>query len=112
MISIILDENIEEQKANIAHLMETGDERTVQMLTNTTFKVGQKISLNVEITDEFLSGNIFSMLYNPSHIPGVENLGFKLNSIGPTLDRDQVVNELHMLTLRIQSGEFNKKENE
>jgi len=29
MISIVLDENIEEQKARIAELMATGDERTV-----------------------------------------------------------------------------------
>jgi len=70
------------------------------------------MSLNIEITDEFLSGTIFSMMYNPSCIPGVENLGFKINSIGPTLDKSQVINELHMLTMRVQSGEFDKKENE
>ena len=103
MISIVKDINFEEQKENIIQLMET-DSKARDAIQNTQFKVGERISVEIEIIDDYLSSSLYGLLFNT--IPGSENLGFKVTAFGATLDRTKLLHELNNLITRIHGNEI------
>lgn len=106
MIEIKKEDNFEEQKQNwqkrIAEDAELG-----KRLTGLLFKPGQKLTLGIEITDDYLSQILFGLLYHSESVKGAENLGFKVTEIAfRPVNTNGIVHELQDLINKIQSGEI------
>jgi hypothetical protein len=81
MIEIRKEDGFEGKKEAYFKMMEVCPELK-DAYECTTFEVGQKLSLEIEVTDKYLSQILIAMLHpETGRVKGCENLGFKLNAI-------------------------------
>jgi hypothetical protein len=107
LISIVKEPNFEENKKRWLDACEK-DENMNSRYKEITFPVGTKLSIDVEITDTYLSEIIMGLLIAPERIQGSENLGFKVKSISyiPSIDRQKIVEHLRLLADKIANGDL------
>jgi hypothetical protein len=77
-IQIVKKDNYDQILENHKNHMESNEDykRAVESLS---FIPGRKLELVIEVTDEYLSSNIMSLLHQK--LPGQELLGFKVNEV-------------------------------
>lgn len=93
MIEIVKVPNFEERKANHDKGMEE-DDYYRNVTEQLSFKKGTKLQLSIEVTDEFFSQSILSLLHNK--ISGSDLLGFKVTEVctNPTGKTEQEVKQV------------------
>lgn len=94
---IVPVDNLESRIKHHEYLMTTTEQDTSSYksaIENIMFNKGRKVILEVEITDEYLSSNLYDLLHDK--IEGREFLGFKVMAIGfnPDAPKTQVLNEI------------------
>ncbi|MGE7305779.1 hypothetical protein ACQKJG_18320 [Priestia megaterium] len=77
MIEIVKVPNFEERKAS--HDQKMQEEHYRYVTEQLSFKKGTKLQLSIEVTDEFFSQSILSLLHDK--ISGGELLGFKVTEV-------------------------------
>jgi hypothetical protein len=106
MIEIVKVANYEERKARHEMLMETNPDYK-QATESLSFSQGKKLSLSIEVTDEFFSQNIINLLHGK--LPGMELLGFKVTEVCFSPDgktRQDVINELKKMIHELETRPY------
>ncbi|WP_310876992.1 hypothetical protein [Priestia megaterium] len=78
MIKIVKEDNFEARKKRHDELMDTSEDYRYAT-QNLSFEKGRKLTLSIEVTDDFFSQNIMNLLYGK--LEGSELLGFKVNEV-------------------------------
>jgi hypothetical protein len=103
MIEIIKKEGFEEDR-------ESWNNRMIDypdIAKSLSFEVGRKLTLEIEVTDNYLSRSIFALLQGFDCVEGAENLGFKVTMVTlQPANRDAIARELTSIVDRIRSGEL------